>query len=74
MLKFTQDQLEFLLLVQSQDDWHCEAFVEVAQSQRDMSSKKLDENEFKEMVEKLEAFSPSKICDLQTALNYLGSL
>jgi hypothetical protein len=74
MLKFTQDQLEFLLLVQSQDDWHCEAFVGVVQSQRDMSSKKLDETEFEEMMEKLEAFSQEKICNLQTALNYLGSL
>jgi hypothetical protein len=74
MLKFTQDQLEFLLLVQSQDDWHCEAFVEVVQSQRDknfLPDKKLDETEFKELMEILGKLSPSKICDLQMALNCL---
>ncbi|MBE9038858.1 hypothetical protein [aff. Roholtiella sp. LEGE 12411] len=77
MLKFTQNQLEFLLFVQSQDDWHCEAFVKVVQSQRNenfMPDKKLDEAEFEEMMEKLEAFSKEKICNLQTALNYLQSL
>jgi hypothetical protein len=74
MLKFTQNQLEFLILVQSQDDWHCEAFVKVVQSQRDMPGKKLDETEFEEMMEILEKFSRKKVFDLQIALNYLQFL
>ncbi|MBE9039174.1 hypothetical protein [aff. Roholtiella sp. LEGE 12411] len=75
MLKFTQNQLEFLILVQNQDDWHYEALVKVVDEyHRDenfMLGKKLSKAEFEEMMEKLEAFSPSKICDLQMALNYL---
>jgi hypothetical protein len=75
MLKFTQDQLEFLLLVQSQDDWHCEAFVEVVdeyhKDENLLPGKKLDKTEFKEMMEILEKFSREKVSDLQMALNCL---
>ncbi|MHC5897189.1 hypothetical protein [Nostoc sp.] len=75
MLKLTQEQLEFLIIVQGQDDWHPTAFVETAAKHYEASDRlPFQRTEFESMMAELRSLTPGKIANFQIALNYLENL
>ena len=73
MLRLNEKQLEFLIIVDMQDDWHPAAFLDIV-AENHSKNKAIEERDFDSLMEKLGKLSTEKIAELQVALNILGLL
>ncbi len=75
MLELSRQQLEFLIIVDGQDDWHPTAFINVVVECYESSQEKpFDKAEFQSMMAQIKTLTTAKIAELQIALNILESL
>jgi hypothetical protein len=69
MLKLSHQQLEFLIFVDIQDDWHRSYFVQkVAEQYASSQEKPFDEAEFENLMAQLQTLSTDRVANLQFAL------
>ena len=69
ILNLSQQQLEFLIFVDMQDDWHRSYFVEkVAEEYASSQEKPFDATEFEKMMAELQTLSTDRVANLQFAL------
>jgi hypothetical protein len=69
-LRLNQQELEFLIFVDYQDDWHWSAFVDVIEDFKTM----LPSDSFIKVKAELTKLNQEQMIDLQYALNILGNL
>ncbi|MHC5756161.1 MAG: hypothetical protein ACYTXF_37205 [Nostoc sp.] len=73
LLKLSQKQLEFLVFVDGQDDWHPAGFLEVViKNYENKKDGTLTELEFESMMQQLGKLSRGQISSFQVALNTIG--
>lgn len=71
MISLNAKQLHFLVLVQLQDDWHPDCFIDVVRNQNQST---LSDAEFAAAIEELTKLSSENIQYLQQALSLLGTV
>lgn len=71
---FTESQLDLLIEVQEQNDWHRDYFLDALRTQAPVAQTNISQDEFSALMTKLSPLSPEKIADLQLALDLLGTL
>ncbi|MEH2102541.1 MAG: hypothetical protein V7K76_22875 [Nostoc sp.] len=75
MLDLSQKQLEFLAIVDGQDDWNPSAFLDVVTEHYETAKEKpFDKTEFEKMMQEVRKLTTEKIAEFQIALNIMESL
>lgn len=75
IIKLSQQQLEFLIIVDMQDDWHPAYFIEkVAEYYENSEEKPFDRPEFENMMTRLKTLTTKRIANLQVALCAFGNI
>lgn len=75
MLNLSQQQLEFLVIVDMQDDWHPSYFLErVVDHYTNSKEKPFDEAELESLMAELNKLTTERIANLQNALCAFGNI
>ena len=75
MLILNEKQLEFLIIVDMQDDWHPAYFLEkVAEHYENSEEKPFDKSDFENMMTRLKTLTTERIANLQIALCAFGNI
>ncbi|MCC5619701.1 hypothetical protein LC605_32690 [Nostoc sp. CHAB 5836] len=74
-IKLSQQQLEFLIIVDMQDDWHPAYFLEkVTEYYTNINEKPFNRPEFENMMRELKALTTERVANLQKALCAFGNI
>lgn len=75
MLAFNKNQLDFMMSIQAEDDWHPRYFLELIKERNGPAEEyQLSSCEYSALISTLKTYTLDQVRDLQLALDLLGGL